>query len=161
MGTWLHNNWPKNYHVTHSQWKIMTKWNLQIIYARNLNYSSHWWKKCQLIKIFKINGFKLYQIYVFSFCVEFKKPEIFCCWCVLESVVLYEGMINIVILPYLSRLLVLIQNVDELSSRLTDWHSDTSYYTFASILAKSSRHFMGKIKLNKNLKLPTWIKIVL
>ena len=52
------------------------------------------------------------------FCVEFKKPEIFCCWCVLELVVLYEGMINMVILPYLSRLLVLIQNVDELSSRL-------------------------------------------
>ena len=65
MGTWLHNNWPKNYHVTHSQWKIMTKWNLQIIYARNLNYSSHWWKKCQLIKIFRINGFEFYQIYIF------------------------------------------------------------------------------------------------
>ena len=92
---------------------------------------------------------------LFSFCVEFKKPEIFCCWCVLESVVLYEGMINIVILPYLSRLLVLIQNVDELSSRLADWLTDTMTHH----IANSSRHFMGKIKLNKKLKL-TWIRIV-
>ena len=107
--------------------KLWQNENLQIIYARNLNYSIYWWKKCQLIKIFKINGFKLYQIYIcwnIPFCGEFKKPEIFCCWCVLELVVLYEGMINIVILPYLSRLLVLIQNVDELSSRLAGWLTD-------------------------------------
>ena len=119
--------------------KLWQNENLQIIYARNLNYSIYWWKKCQLIKISKINGFKLYQIYIcwnIRFCKEFKKPDIFCCWCVLELVVLYEGMINMVILPYLSRLLVLIQNVDELSSRpgwLTDWltHTDTSHYTFS------------------------------
>ena len=45
---------------------------------------------------------------------------------------------------------------------LADWLTDTMTHHIApSVLAKSSRHFMGKIKLNKNLKLPTWIKIVL
>ena len=48
---------------------------------------------------------------IVSLCKEFKKPEIFC----IVLVALYEAKINMVILPYLSAILVFIQNLDELN----------------------------------------------
>ena len=69
----------------------------------------------QLIKIFYINGFKSYQIYLLYLSLVFVKnsrsQKSFVVG-VLVLVVLYEANINMVILPYLSGLLVLIQNLD-------------------------------------------------